>query len=37
MNTYKKALQDEKVKKYLTGKKYQVIYVSGKIFNFVTL
>jgi len=29
------ALADEKVKKYLTGKKYRVIYVQGKIINFI--
>ena len=30
-----KALQDEKVKKYTEGKEYKVIYVPGKILNFV--
>lgn len=30
-----KALKNEKVKKYLTGKKYQTIYITGKILNFV--
>ena len=30
------ALKDEKVRKYLEGKKYQAIYVPGKIINFVT-
>lgn len=30
-----KALTDEKVKKYLEEKKYEVIYVPGKILNFV--
>lgn len=29
------ALKDEKVKKYLDGKKYKVIYVPGKILNFI--
>lgn len=32
----RKAREDEKVKKYLVGKKYKVIYVPGKILNFVT-
>lgn len=31
----KKALADEKVKKYIGGNKYKVIYVEGKILNFV--
>lgn len=31
----KLALKDEKVKKYLTGKKYKAIYIPGKILNFV--
>ncbi len=31
----KKALESEKVKKYLEGKKYKVIYVPGKIINFI--
>ena len=31
-----KALKDEKIKKYLEGKKYRIIYVKGKILNFVT-
>ena len=31
----KKALEDEKVKKYLEGKRYKVIYVPGKILNIV--
>src|SRR3989344_1400973 len=31
----KKALEDEKVKKYTDGKKYKVIYVKGKILNLV--
>ena len=35
-NVISKALKDEKVKKYLDGKKYKVIYVPGKILNFVT-
>ncbi len=30
-----KALKDEKVKKYLEGKQYKVIYVDKKIINFV--
>jgi leucyl-tRNA synthetase len=30
-----KALKDEKVKKYTEGMKYKVIYVPGKILNFV--
>jgi len=30
-----KALKQENVKKYLAGKKYQVVYVAGKILNFV--
>ncbi len=32
-----RSLKEEKVKKYLAGKKYRVIYVSGKILNFVTI
>lgn len=32
----KKALENERVKKYTEGKKYKVIYVPGKILNFVT-
>jgi leucyl-tRNA synthetase len=32
----KLAIKDEKVKKYLEGKKYQVIYIPNKILNFVT-
>ena len=31
----KKALQDEKVKAFVDGKKYKVIYVPGKILNLV--
>ncbi len=31
------ALKDERVKKYVGGKKYKVIYVLGKILNFVLL
>ena len=31
-----KALKEERVKKYTDGKKYKVIYVPGKILNFVT-
>ncbi len=31
----KQAIQDEKVKKYVEGKKYKAIYVPGKILNFV--
>ena len=31
-----KALKEEKVKKYLAGKKYKVIYIKGRILNFVT-
>jgi leucyl-tRNA synthetase len=31
-----KVLKQEKVKKYLAGKKYKIIYVPGKILNFVT-
>ena len=31
----KLAIKDEKVKKYLEGKKYQVIYIPNKILNFV--
>ncbi len=31
----KKALQDEKVKKYIDRKEYKVIYVPGKIINFI--
>ncbi|MDO9027564.1 MAG: class I tRNA ligase family protein, partial [Candidatus Roizmanbacteria bacterium] len=30
-----KALEDEKVKKYVEGKKYKIIYVQGKILNFI--
>ena len=30
-----KAIEDEKVKKYIEGKKYKVIYVKGKILNLV--
>ena len=33
----KLALEDEKVRKYIEDKKYKVIYVPGKILNFVTL
>jgi len=33
----KKALKIEKIKKYLTGKKYQTIYITGKILNFVII
>ena len=33
----KEALKDEKIKKYLEGKKYKFIYVEGKIGNFVIL
>ena len=32
-----KAVKDEKVKKYVEGKKYKVIYVKGKILNLVIL
>ena len=28
---------EEKVKKYLAGKKYKTIYVPGKILNFILL
>jgi len=31
----KKALSSEKIKQYIGGKNYTVIYVSGKILNFV--
>lgn len=31
----KKAFEDEKVKKYVEGKNYKVIYVPGKIINFI--
>ena len=31
----KTALENEKVKKYLRGRKYKMIYVEGKIINFV--
>lgn len=31
-----RSLEEERVKKYLQGKKYKVIYVEGKILNFVT-
>jgi leucyl-tRNA synthetase len=31
-----RSLEEEKVKKYLKGKKYKIIYVPGKILNFVT-
>ena len=31
----KKAIEDEKVKKYINGKKYKAIYVKGKILNLV--
>ncbi len=34
-NVEKQALNEEKVKKYLEGKKYKTIYVPGKILNFV--
>ena len=30
-----KAVQNEKVKKYIEGKKYKIIYISGKILNLV--
>ncbi len=33
----KKALSEEKIKKYLEGKKYKEVYVEGKILNFVLL
>ncbi len=33
----KKALAEEKIKKYLAGKKYQEVYIEGKILNFVLL
>lgn len=33
----KKALQNEKVKAHIEGKKYKAIYRKGKILNFVTL
>ena len=32
-----KALKEEKVKKYLAGKKYKVIYIKGKILNLVLI
>ena len=32
----KKALESEKVKKYITGKPKKIIYVPGKIINFIT-
>ncbi|MDH7475857.1 MAG: leucine--tRNA ligase [Microgenomates group bacterium] len=31
------ALENEKVKKYLQGKKYKMIYVEGKIVNFIII
>jgi leucyl-tRNA synthetase len=31
------ALENEKVKKYLAGKKYKMIYVEGKIVNFIII
>ncbi|MEK7109763.1 MAG: leucine--tRNA ligase [Patescibacteria group bacterium] len=31
----KKALNDEKIKKYITGKPKKIIYVQGKIINFI--
>ena len=31
----KLALESEKVKKYLEGKKYKSIFVPGKIINFI--
>ncbi len=31
----KKAIESEKLKKYLDGKKYKVIYIQGKIINFI--
>jgi Leucyl-tRNA synthetase len=31
----KLALKDEKIKKYLEGKKYKFIYIEGKVVNFV--
>jgi len=31
----KLALKEEKIKKYLEGKKYRFIYVKGKVGNFV--
>ncbi|HLD27010.1 MAG TPA: leucine--tRNA ligase [Patescibacteria group bacterium] len=31
----KKALQNEKVRKYVQGKKYRVIYIKGKVLNLV--
>ncbi|OGK52155.1 leucine--tRNA ligase [Candidatus Roizmanbacteria bacterium RIFCSPLOWO2_01_FULL_41_22] len=34
-NVVKKALQEERIQKYVEGKKYQVIYVKGKILNLV--
>jgi leucyl-tRNA synthetase len=34
-NIKEEALKQEKVKKHLQGKKYNVIYVEGKILNFV--
>jgi len=30
-----RSLKEEKVKKYLEGKKYRVVYVEGKIINFI--
>ena len=36
-NVEKKALEREKVKKYIEGKKYKTIYVKGKILNFVLI
>jgi len=31
----KKAIDSEKINKYLSEKKYKVVYISGKILNFV--
>ncbi len=31
----KKAVENKKIKKYIEGKKYKVIYVAGKVLNFV--
>ncbi len=36
-NIIEKALMEERVKKYVEGKKYKTIYVEGKIINFVLI
>ena len=36
-NVVKKALESQKVRRYLENKKYKVVYVKGKILNFVLL